>query len=114
MKSIYIPVQNSRRLIQKPRSVGNRPCNSHDVETSSGAALCTVYRYFRSYNETGKYLGKCSLTLDAMPLLHHSNFTHFVDAVMYASYENNKSPFKSFNIFKTDSPFTIVAKPYIL
>ena len=41
----------------------------------------------------------------------HSRFTLFEDAVFIkACYENNKSPFESWNNFKTDSPFTIVAK----
>ena len=48
-------------------------------------------------------VGYCALTSTPWP-----NFVIFVDAV--GSYENDKSPFKSWDNFKTDSSFTIVAK----
>ena len=44
---------------------------------------------------------------DTLPYLLNSWFTHFSDAVLHAT-KIIKSPFKSWNNFKTDSPFTIV------
>ena len=53
----------------------------------------------------------CALTSDNLPKHRHDRFTHFVDAV---GYENDKSPFESWDNFKNDSPFTIVARLFFL